>query len=88
MITGDSESKALLVGKQCGIILDSEIKKYHKDNKDNKEGKKKNYLCMSGSELHEFVGGIVDKYTGEEVKVYGKNEKREIVANEVKMKKV
>ena len=84
MITGDSESKALLVGKQCGIILESEIKQYKKD----KLKKEDNYLCMSGSQLHEYVGGIVDKYTGEEVKVYGKNEKREIVANEVKMKKV
>lgn len=57
MVTGDSIVTAIAIAKMCGII--------EKDWQETPD----QHTCMTGKQFDEFVGGLVDKKTGEKVAV-------------------
>lgn len=73
MVTGDNKITAIAIAKECGII-------------DNKGEEKENCICMEGPEFAEFVGGLVNKDTGEPIAIYGKEPEKETIGNKENMK--
>ena len=51
MVTGDNKITAIAIAKECGIMEEGE---------ENEE-----CVCMEGPEFCDFVGGLIDKGTGE-----------------------
>jgi len=50
MVTGDNLDTAVAIAKEAGIITDEDLLS-------NEQG----YLCMTGKNFREMVGGIVEK---------------------------
>jgi len=58
MVTGDNKTTAIAIAKQCGIM---------------KEGEElEENVCMEGPEFFDFVGGLVNKDTKEQIVLLGK----------------
>ena len=72
MVTGDNLITATAIAKECGIIKEGE------ENEDN--------VCMQGPEFAKFVGSLVHKDTGEEIKIMGKEPLKEQIGNPENMK--
>jgi len=67
MVTGDNIITAIAIAKECGIIVEGE---------ENEE-----CVCMEGPEFAEFVGGLIHKDTGEQIKALGVESEKEIIGN-------
>jgi Ca2+ transporting ATPase len=76
MVTGDNKITAIAIAKDCGII--------RKDIPEEVE----QCVCMEGPEFAEYVGGLVDKETGEKITIFGKYPDRERIGNIENMKNV
>jgi len=72
MVTGDNKITAIAIAKECGIMDEGD------ENED--------YVCMEGPEFYQYVGGLVDKKTREEIVIMGKDSKSETIGNMDKMK--
>jgi Ca2+ transporting ATPase len=75
MVTGDNKTTAIAIAKECGIITN--------DDEENQE-----CVCMEGPEFFDFVGGLVDKKTKEQIQVLGKEKDKEEIGNKANMKKI
>lgn len=67
MVTGDNKITAIAIAKECGILYDGE--------------EDEQCVCMEGPEFNEFVGGLVNKSTGENIIIMGKEGEREVIGN-------
>jgi len=67
MVTGDNKITAIAIAKECGILNDGE--------------EDEQCVCMEGPEFNEFVGGLVNKSTGENIIIMGKEGEREVIGN-------
>jgi Ca2+ transporting ATPase len=72
MVTGDNKITAIAIAKECGIIKEGE----------EDEGQ----VCMEGPEFCDYVGGLVNKNTGEQILIMGKNPDLERIGNMENMK--
>jgi magnesium-transporting ATPase (P-type) len=74
MITGDNKITAIAIAKECGIIYDGE--------------EDEQCVVMEGPEFNQYVGGLINKNTKEQIIVMGKDADIESVGNEKNMKTV
>jgi len=72
MVTGDNKITAVAIAKEAGIMREGE------ENED--------HVCMEGPEFCEFVNGLVNTQTGEQVLIMGKEAEKESVGNLDNMK--
>jgi len=72
MVTGDNKVTAVAIAKECGIIAEGEELENDK-------------ICMEGPEFSEFVGGLINKTTKEQIVVMGKDPKEERIGNKANM---
>jgi Ca2+ transporting ATPase len=60
MVTGDNKVTAIAIAKECGIINEG-------------EELENDLVCMEGPKFTDYVGGLVNKHTKEEILVMGKD---------------
>jgi len=75
MVTGDNKVTAVAIAKECGIIAEG-------------EELENEHICMEGPEFNDFVGGLINKNTKEQILVMGKDPSIEAIGNMENMKKV
>jgi Ca2+ transporting ATPase len=63
MVTGDNKITAIAIARECGILGETE---------GNEE-----CVCMEGPEFYNYVGGLIYKDNGEEVKIMGLEDRKD-----------